>query len=77
MKVKTSITLSEELLSAVDRRTRQEKRTRSDFIEAAVRAFIEQLIRDEQNARDLELINRNADFLNREASDVLEYQVLE
>ena len=42
-----------------------------------MRAFIEQLIRDEQNARDLELLNRNADFLNREASDVLEYQVLE
>ena len=77
MKIKTSITLSEELLRAVDKRTRQQKKTRSDFIEAAVRAFIEQLIRDEQNARDLELINRNADFLNREASDVLEYQVLE
>jgi len=39
-----------------------------------VRAFIGQLIRNEQNARDLEIINRRADFLNQQASDVLEYQ---
>jgi metal-responsive CopG/Arc/MetJ family transcriptional regulator len=76
MKVKTSITLSEELLKAVDKRTKQQKKTRSDFIETAVWAFIQQLTRDEQNARDLEIINRNADSLNQEASDVLEYQVL-
>ncbi len=76
MKVKTSITLSEELLKAVDKRTKQQQKTRSDFIETAVWAFIQQLTRDEQNARDLEIINRNADSLNEEASDVLEYQVL-
>ncbi len=76
MKVKTSITLSEEVLKAVDKRAKQHKKTRSDFIEAAVRAFIAQLIRKEQDARDLEIINRRADFLNREASEVLEYQVL-
>lgn len=75
MKIKTSITLSEELLEAVDKRTKQHKKTRSDFIERAVWAFIAQLIRNEQNARDLEILNRRADFLNQEASDVLEYQV--
>jgi len=75
MKVKTSITLSDKLLEAVNERAKQQRKTRSDFIEVAVWAFIEQLIRDEQNARDLEIINRRADFLNREASDVLEYQV--
>ncbi|RPJ51431.1 MAG: ribbon-helix-helix protein, CopG family [Methanobacteriota archaeon] len=76
MKVKTSITLSEDLLKAVDKRTKQQKRTRSDFIEAALRTFIQQLIREEQNARDLEIINRRADALNKEAAEVLEYQVL-
>lgn len=30
---------------------------------------------DEENARDLEIINRRADFLNEEANDVLGYQV--
>jgi len=75
MKVKTSITLSKELLQAIDKRAKQLKKNRSDIIEAAVWAFIGQLIRDEQNARDLEIINRRADFLNQEAVDVLAYQI--
>ena len=76
MKVKTSITLSQELLEAVDKQTKQQKKTRSDFIETAVWAFIQRLTQDEQNARDLDIINCNADFLNQEASEVLEYQAL-
>jgi metal-responsive CopG/Arc/MetJ family transcriptional regulator len=62
------------LLEAVDKRAKQGKKTRSDFIEVAVWAFIGQQIRNEQNAHDLEIINRRADFLNQEANDVLEYQ---
>jgi metal-responsive CopG/Arc/MetJ family transcriptional regulator len=73
MRVKISITLSEELLRAIDHRAKQHEKTRPNFIEAAVRAFIRRLTRDEQNARDLDIINRCADFLNQEASDVLEY----
>ena len=75
MRVRISITISQELLKAVDRHTWQQKKTRSDFIETAVWAFIMRLIRDERNARDLEIINRKADFLNREARDVLEYSL--
>ena len=75
MKVKTSITLSEELLKAIDKRAKKHNKNRSDFIEAAVWSFIGQLIRDEQNARDLETINRRADYLNQEAADVLAYQM--
>ncbi len=74
MKVKTSITLSDDLLKAIDLRIGQRK-NRSDFIENAVRTFITQTIRDEQNKRDLETINRHADSLNKEANDVLAYQV--
>jgi metal-responsive CopG/Arc/MetJ family transcriptional regulator len=74
MKVKTSITLTEEVLTAIDERARQFKKNRSDFIEAAVWAFIGQLVRDELNARDLEIINHRADFLNQEAGDVLAFQ---
>jgi len=73
MKVKTSITLSEDLLKVIDVCAKQRK-NRSDFIEAAVRAFIGQMMREEQNARDLEIINRRADHLNKEAVDVLAYQ---
>jgi len=75
MKVKTSITISEELLKVVDKRAKQYKKNRSDFIEAAVLAFIGKLIRDEQNARDLEILNRRADFLNQEAAEVLAYLI--
>ncbi len=75
MKVKTSITLSEDLLDLIDKRARSFKTNRSDFIEVAVSAFIQQQIRDEQNAKDLDIINRRADYLNEEAADVLNYQV--
>ena len=74
MKIKTSITLSKDLLEAIDQRASSD-RTRSEFIEMALRAFIAQLIRNEQNARDLEIINQRADYLNKEAADVLAYQV--
>ena len=75
MKLKTSITLSKELLRAIDKRARQFKKKRSDFIEEAVWAFIGQPIRNEQNAKDLEIINRRAAFLNQESVDVLAFQI--
>ncbi|MBI3240877.1 MAG: ribbon-helix-helix protein, CopG family [Chloroflexi bacterium] len=74
MKVRTYITLPQDLLRVIDKRAKLYG-NRSVFIEQAVRAFIAQLIREEQNARDLEIINRRADYLNQEAADVLAYQV--
>lgn len=73
MKVKTSITLSKDVLRAIDERA--EVKNRSEFIETALRAFLTQVIRNERNARDLRLINDRADALNREALDVLNFQV--
>ncbi len=75
MKVKTSITLSQDLLDSVDERSAQFK-NRSDLIEAAVRTYLDQIERNEQNARDLAIINRHAAKLNQEAEDVLSYQVI-
>ncbi len=75
MKVKTSITLSEDLLEAIDQRVERYK-NRSEFIEIALWAFIAQMMRDEQNARDIQIINQRADYLNKEALDVLAYQVI-
>ena len=75
MKVKTSITLSEDLLEAIDQRSAQFK-NRSDFIESAIRAYIAQMVREEQNAKDLAILNRQAERLNEEAIDVLSYQVI-
>lgn len=74
MKVKTSITLSKELLKTIDKLSGRSK-SRSEFIEAALKSYIALVIRNEQNAKDLEIINRRADELNEEALDVLAYQV--
>lgn len=75
MKIKTSITLSRELLGTIDARCGS-RRSRSEFIEDALRLYMSQTIRNEENARDLEILNRRADVLNKEAGDVLGYQVI-
>jgi metal-responsive CopG/Arc/MetJ family transcriptional regulator len=75
MQVKICVTLSEELLKAIDLRLGAQ-RTRSEFIAVAVWAFIAQAIRDARNARDLEIINQRADYLNQEAEETLAYQTL-
>jgi metal-responsive CopG/Arc/MetJ family transcriptional regulator len=74
MKVKTSITLTDEILQAVDRMSKP-KKTRSEFIETAVKRFIAEVEREEIDRRDLEIINKKVKKLNKEASDVLSYQV--
>ena len=74
MKIKTSITLSKEVLKAIDLYI-GEYRSRSVFIETAARKFIAQLAKKEAERRDLELINRHSETLNAEAEDVLTYQV--
>jgi metal-responsive CopG/Arc/MetJ family transcriptional regulator len=75
MKIKTSLTLSKELLSIIDKKAVEHK-SRSDFIEHALWIYLNHLIRQEKNARDLVKINENSDFLNKEATDVLNYQVM-
>ncbi len=75
MKVKTSITLSRDVLDTIDRRSGSSK-SRSRFVEQAVRSYVAQLERSEADARDLEILDRRADTLNEEAYDVLEYQVI-
>jgi metal-responsive CopG/Arc/MetJ family transcriptional regulator len=73
MKVKTSVTLSEDLIRAMDRHGASYK-NRSDLIEAALRAFFKQLIHQARDARDVGIIHRHQDRLNSEALDVLSYQ---
>ena len=73
MKEKTSITLSSDLLAEVDHQIGS-KGSRSAFIEMVLREYLKARIREAINQRDLELINANADYLNREMEDVLRYQ---
>jgi len=74
MKVKTSITLSQQVLQLIDKHS-QDFKSRSEFMEQAARSLLATLARTEAERRDLEIINRNADRLNAEAKDVLAYQV--
>ena len=74
MKVKTSITLSGEVLELIDR-YRDEFPSRSEFLERAAREFLARLAKAEAERRDLEILNQQADSLNAEAAEVLTYQV--
>ena len=72
MRVKTSVTLPQDLLKQIDR----VNGNRSAFIEQAARAWLAKLARAERDANDARIINRFAKRLNKEAMDVLEYQGL-
>ncbi len=74
MKIKTSITLSDEILKAIDLHVGA-YRSRSEFLEIAARKFITQLEQQKAEQRDFEIINKCSDSLNAEAEDVLGYQV--
>ena len=75
MKIKTSITLSEDLLETIDTMSMHHK-NRSEFIEFALRKAIAQMIRETQDAQDAKIINEHAAQYNAEAEDVLGYQSL-
>jgi metal-responsive CopG/Arc/MetJ family transcriptional regulator len=74
MKVKTSITLSAELIRQIDALASQYG-TRSALIEQAVRDFLAAQAKRTREAQDLEILNRRAEALNAEAKDALSYQV--
>ena len=72
VRVKTSITLPQELLGRLDRLDKN----RSALIERAALAYLAQFERQARDRRDIEIIDRNAESLNCEALDTLEYQQL-
>ncbi|HBA85689.1 MAG TPA: hypothetical protein DCZ95_16530 [Verrucomicrobia bacterium] len=61
------------MISAIDQQV-EEYGSRSEFLEVAARRFLAQLEKEEKDRRDLDIINRRAIKLNREAEDVLDYQ---
>jgi len=73
MKIKTSVTLSKELVALIDKHAEGET-NRSAFIELAVRTYLQILQQRERDQRDLRTINRLSEKLNKEAEDVLDYQ---
>lgn len=74
MKMKTSITLSEELLGQIHQ-AKAPHESRSQTIERLVREGFRARASRAREERDLAVINEHAEELNAEAEDVLEYQV--
>jgi len=72
VRVKTSITLPAELVARLDR----VNKNRSALLERAALAYLAQMERQARDRKDIEIIDRNAERLNREALDTLEYQHL-
>jgi metal-responsive CopG/Arc/MetJ family transcriptional regulator len=73
MKVKTSVTIDETLLRAIDKAATK-GRSRSRIIEDATRLYLAGRSRAAREARDLAILNAAAEDLNREMEDVLAYQ---
>jgi metal-responsive CopG/Arc/MetJ family transcriptional regulator len=73
MKVKTSLTLSEDLLAALDGLAGTDV-SRSSFIEKILRDFLTQREQAHRLALDVAAINQHAAKLNAEMSDALSFQ---
>ena len=73
MRVKTSVTIDENVLRAIDKATSRHQ-SRSRVIEDAAREFLARRARTAREARDLEILNTVADALNREMEDVLAFR---
>lgn len=74
MKIKTSITLSEELLATLDK-WRDNHSSRSELIETVLREYAVKRLRAERDARDLEIINANAEKWNAESEAFRDLQI--
>jgi metal-responsive CopG/Arc/MetJ family transcriptional regulator len=73
MKLKTSITLSQEVLAAVDR-IAGKNGNRSAVIENAVIDYVARRAIAARDKRDRDLLDRHAEALNRETAELMEFQ---
>ncbi|MEQ1929808.1 MAG: hypothetical protein ABL957_04640 [Parvularculaceae bacterium] len=73
MKVKVSLSLSEQLLEALDKMGGASV-PRSAFIERILQKFVDEREEARRNAKEVATINRHAAKLNAEMKDVLSYQ---
>jgi metal-responsive CopG/Arc/MetJ family transcriptional regulator len=72
MKVKASISVSEQLLKMIDRLPQQP--TRSEIIEEALVLYFRNRKAIERDRSDLDIFNQYAKTLNEEALDALDFQ---
>jgi metal-responsive CopG/Arc/MetJ family transcriptional regulator len=70
---KISITLPQNLIAAVDALAGK-KHKRSEIVETALRDYVAKENCKELNRRDIEIINKNADLINKQVEETLEFQ---
>lgn len=75
MKINISVSLSKDLLQEIKQRSKNYI-NRSAFIESAINYYLKEIRNSEKNNNDLDIINKHARRLNKEALDVLSYQGL-
>jgi metal-responsive CopG/Arc/MetJ family transcriptional regulator len=73
MKMKTSLTLSEDLVASIDKLAGS-KASRSAYIEQILREFVDGRAQARKDAREIAAINRHAAQLNAEMRDALSFQ---
>ncbi|MBN1847700.1 MAG: hypothetical protein JW932_03865 [Deltaproteobacteria bacterium] len=73
MKIKTSITISEEIIQQIDALAGQFG-NRSNLIEKAIREFLVAESSRRRDLKDMDILNRRAEKMNKEGVDVLSYQ---
>ncbi len=72
MKIKTSVTLSAEILKTIEAIT--SKGQRSEFIEMALWKYLDLVEREKRNYNDKEIYETYAERLNEEAEDSIAFQ---
>lgn len=71
-RIETTVSLPKDLFDKANQISKDAEI--SDVIETALRDYVAKETRKELNRRDIEIINANAEKLNEEALDTLEYQ---
>lgn len=71
-RVETIVSLPKDLFEQADRMRKGEKI--SDVIETALRDYVAKETPRELNRRDIEIINANADLINKRVEETLEFQ---
>jgi metal-responsive CopG/Arc/MetJ family transcriptional regulator len=71
MRVRTTITLPDDLLKRLDQRAKSRNSSRSQYIETLLSSDLARSNPDRAQGSDIELINANIAYLNSEVEDVL------
>ena len=71
-KTKTSVSISADLLAAADELAGKSRR--SELFEYAVRSMVRRLVKRARHERELAILNDQADRLNADAAETLEFQ---